>query len=58
MIHLMLLLSMFMSQLPSLLPLNREIIIKSKVPVHPNVSVPIKEGVFFSFLLESVSVFF
>ena len=49
--HLMLLLSMGMSELPSLLPLNRQRIIKSKVKirvtVHP-MSVLIKEGVLFS----------
>ena len=46
--HLMLLLSMFMSELPSLLPLNMQRIIKSKVKIRSfNVSVLIKEGVFF-----------
>ena len=56
----MLLLSMFMSELPSLLPLNRQRIIKSKVkirvPVHPMQCQCFdkRRGVF---LVEKVSVF-
>ena len=59
--HLMLLLSMFMSELPSLLPLNRQRIIKSKVKIRvpvPQSNVSVFDRRKFLFYLKKSAFFF